>query len=147
MLSYSFINSYYKLRANALFRSKFELLYVFLIDMAWAGLMAGNSFFNTQLFGTFFSTTDWRFSMFSCGFMCKTENCTNYLFFKKAFTLAHQLSLNKIQCNYGFTLYKYFVSYTLGFKLKLFSIIVNIKINASKSTFLFENCLPISAWI
>ena len=73
---------------------------------------------------------------FSCGFRSETEICRKGLFFKKAFTLtAHHLSLNKIERNYGFTLFKYFVNYTPGFKLKLFSIIVNIKINASKSNF------------
>ena len=104
----------------------FELLYVFLIAMAWTGIMAGNSFFNTQLFATFFSTTHWRFSKFSCGFRSKAENCRNGLSFKKAFTVtAHHLSLNKLECS--FTLYKYFVNYTPRFKSKLFSIISKSK--------------------
>ena len=98
--------------------------------------MAENSFLDTQLFGTIFSTTDRRFSTFSGGFWSKAENCRNGLFFKKACTLtAHQLSLHKIECNYGSTFYKYFVNYTPGFKSKLFSIIVNTKINTSKSDF------------
>ena len=114
-------------------------MYVFLIDMAWTGFITGNSFFNTQLFGPFFSTNDWRFLIFSCGFRSKAENCRNSLFFKKAFTLTtYQLNLDKIEC--GFTLYKYFVNYTPGFKSKLFSIIVNTQINASKSDF---SCLKI----
>ena len=98
--------------------------------------MAGNSFLDTQLFGTIFSTTDRRFSTFSRGFWSKAENCRNGLFFKKACTLtANQLSLHKIECNYGSTFYKYFVNYTPGFKSKRFSIIVNTKINTSKSDF------------
>ena len=103
------------------------------------GFMAGYSFFNTQDFGTFFSMTDWRFSTFSGGFTSKAENCRNSLFFKKVFTLtSHQFSLNKIVCS--FALYKYFVNYTPGSKSKLFSIIVNTKINASKTDFF---CLKI----
>ena len=70
---YTFINSYYTLRANALFWSKFKPLYVFVIDTAWAGFMAGISFSNTQLFDTFFSKSDWRFSIFSCGFRNKAD--------------------------------------------------------------------------
>ena len=85
VLSYTFINSYYRLCANAFFWSKFEPLYVFVIGMIWTGFIAGNSFFNTQLFGTFFSTSDRRFSTFSCGFRSKAENCRNGLSFKKAY--------------------------------------------------------------
>ena len=126
-------------RADAFFWSKLELLYVLLLDMAWTGFMTGNSFLDTQLFGTIFRTGDRRFSTFSRGFWSKAENCTNALFFKKACTLtAHQLSLNKIECNHGSTFYKYFFNYTPGFKSKLFLIIVNTKINASKSDFF--NC-------
>ena len=74
-----------------------------------------------------------------CRFRSKAEKCRNGLFFKKAFTFtAHQLILNKIER--GFTLYKIFVNYTPGFKSKLFSIVVNTKINASKSYFF---CLKI----
>ena len=123
VFSYSFINSYYRLSANWPFWTKSELLCIFLIIMAWTGLMSGKSFFNTQLFRKFFSTTDWRFSKFFCGFRSKAENSMVLHFFQ------------------------YFVKFTPGFKAKLYSIMVNTEINVSKSDFLFRSCLPISAWI
>ena len=86
VLFFTFVNNYTRLCASALLWNKFEPLYVFFIDMTGKGITAANSFCNTQLLDTFFSTLGWRFSTFSCGIRNKAENCRNGLFFKKALT-------------------------------------------------------------
>ena len=85
---------------------------------------------------------------FVAGSGAKLEICMNGLFFERALALtAHHFSVNKIECNYGLRLCKYFVNYTPGFKSKLFNHSKHKYKCFKKLFFLVEDCHPISLWI